>query len=99
MSGDTIKEKFEAIYVEIVKFEEELGRIKYVIAGLEAASLFEICCTGFNPQPPTLPGTNLPLVFHHGKLSLYKDEELPGDEYRVLCEKGWARLKIINYIL
>jgi len=97
--GDTIKEKYESIYVKLVELTNELGKSgnyypDVIIADEFLSSVFESFCTYFQPrslldEEEVVKVKNTPWTFH-SRWDLYKDKSLPADTM-LLTNKNLVR--------
>lgn len=90
---DTIKERCELIYMQIVGTEPH-GTIKYIVAGIEAAAIFETSCSGFYAG-----SGQLQRISFGGRCWLYKDIDMPGNRYKIMNQSGSTTVDILNFVV
>lgn len=98
--GDTIMEKYEALYVKLFALFNKVGGPAYVICGEEVGSIFENATPGF--VPAAFPG-GITVAFRHlgrinDKFEVYADKSLKDLVY--VCGKtGIYRLRIKDFLI
>lgn len=84
--GDTIKEKYEALYVEVTKLSNIIHRktlragANWIVTSPEVASIFETATAGFAPAPSDTFTSSLGVQYVgtvQNRWRLYKDPQAP----------------------
>jgi hypothetical protein len=99
--GDTIKERVEALYVFFhEKVFPEVGERVFVLASVEAASVFECSSGSSYPSPPKYFAPEDPIDCGSqcsGRFRLFKSINIPLNQLFVFGNKDIAFVKIINF--
>lgn len=101
--GDTINEKYESLYVELMTVAAKVGDSFHVVCGPELGSIFETATCGFQPEPwpdgVDLVGFDF---FRRGRINkrfdVYIDKSLKDIVY-VCGNEGVERIKIKDFDL
>lgn len=99
--GDTLKEKFESIYVALVDLARRVHQgVPDVHMGWEVSTLFETSCAGFYPAESSYNANFYRLHQYNHRFTIWVDRNLPGNFIMVRGEDGdWYRIIIKNYYI
>jgi len=87
--GDTIKEKYESLYVKIVEISSVIhrktlrGGANFIVTSPEVASIFETATAGFAPAPSETFSSSLGIQYVgtvNNRWRLYKDPLFPSNQ-------------------
>lgn len=94
--GDTIKEKYEGVYVKMMEIYRKYGGTR-ILCGPELASIFDTACTGFYPSESFT--TNKLRRIHHISVPFYVDPNTQGDRMKIDATLGNKILRITNLLI
>ena len=112
--GDTIMEKYEALYLKLIDIAKEIGDIKSMITSRDISSIFETATVGFNVmgfmailgEVMCVGAINIgrkiprspPENYMRLPVNLYVSEVMPENELILFGEKSSAVLVIENFV-
>lgn len=102
--GDTVMEKYESLYVSVMKVAEYCGELRYVICSKEVASIFETATCGYEPEPYTSEWEDIKLperdCYRSGRINnkfdIYIDTTIPKNVMFVCGSDGVHKIEVLE---
>jgi hypothetical protein len=96
LTGDTIKERYESLWMVLHSVQSINGPVRYAVGGPEISSIFQTACTGWGQPSTASVWARTPIS---GICTLYVDPDMAGHRMKLMCQRAKVDLQLTNFFI